>query len=447
MLNHILLLVSNDPHMMYLLKELFPDEFDILLTQNKEETLLIMQNKKPDILLFHFNMSRQDGFRYLHEIREYSFDIPIYVIASRFSMSDAVQAMKYGINDFINEPLDLEELRQMIFLKINESTVAIPSKVSDKLLENKIVAESKEMMLIWELVQKVAHTDANVLITGETGTGKEVIARAIHNESKRAQKPFVPVNCAAIPDNLLESEMFGYEEGAFTGAHRSKTGRFELANNGTILLDEIGDMSLITQAKMLRVLEERVIERLGGTKSIPVDVRIISSTNKNLHESVKRGEFREDLYYRLAVFPIYIPPLRNRKEDIPALARHFLKIYTEKYHRTDIIDFDSILLETMKEYKWPGNARELRNIVEQLVILSEGPIIQCEELSTTLETFRHNIIPQQIPLVTLKDNLDEVERQTIINFLRVYNGNRTKTAEILGISRRSLQMKIKKYGI
>ena len=427
------------------MKELFHGELNVYFSKNIEEAFQILNPQDVAILLIKIKSHHLSDWKILHELKKESPNTLFYAVSNHFTDSDLTTGKKIGISAFINEPLNLEELRQLFLHEINLQSFTMPSNISNKLTENKIIAESKEMMLIWELVQKVAKTDANVLITGETGTGKEVIARAIYNESERALKPFVPVNCAAIPDNLLESEMFGYEEGAFTGANRKKIGRFELANSGTILLDEVGDTSLGTQAKLLRILEERVVERLGGTKSIPINIRVISSTNKDLTEQIACGNFREDLYYRLAVFPIYIPPLRERKKDIPALLNHFLNVYIEKYHRTDIVGFDKILIEALLFYSWPGNVRELRNTVEQLVILSEGPYIEYNELLMTLNIGKGDFTPVPLRGIHLKDEMDSFERQVLISCLKACSGNRTKAAENLGISRRTLQLKIKKH--
>lgn len=459
-LNHCILLVDNDPHMIWLVKELFSNELHVLAAAKEQEAIDLLVTKKPDLILLDIKLYEENWLDLLYRLREVSLTTPIIIITACPSVQTAVTAMAHGVFDYITKPFDPEEFRQKVF-KVLETKMPFKSKsIQNKLLENKIIAESKEMLKIWQLVQKVAPTDASVLITGESGTGKEVIARAVHNESLRANKPFIPVNCAAIPNNLLESEIFGFETGAFTGAHKSKPGKFELAHEGTILLDEIGDMDILTQAKILRVIEEMVVERLGSTKRTSIDVRIISSTNKDLQAMVKSGEFREDLYYRLAVFPIVIPPLKKRLEDISVLARYFLKHFVEKYHRFDIIDFHPTIIDVLCDYDWPGNVRELRNLVEKLVIISEGPLIMLEELpSTYLSNIAENAKNKEEDIenitktldidlpCTLKEGRNMVERQIIINSLRKCDGNRTQAAQLLGITRRSLQLKIKEFDI
>lgn len=483
-----ILVVDDEPHMIWLLRESFIDDFDILGAKNQEEALAAISAHQVDAVLLDLRLQNEDGISVLKKIKQLAPAVPVIVITAYASVPTAVEAMKRGAYDYITKPFDIEELRGLIrrSLNVSGSTKLIqtyPQKVTRELSRNKIVAQSSEMLRVWHLVKKVAPTEASVLITGESGTGKELIARALHAESLRRNKPFIPINCAALPETLLESELFGYEEGAFTGARGRKAGKFELAHGGTLLLDEIGDMPLSIQVKILRVLEDKVVERLGSTRQTTVDVRIIASTNKNLFEMVNKNMFREDLYFRLAVFPIHIPPLRERVEDIPTLAKHFLKTYTAKYQKETVKDFHPAVLDIFSRYRWPGNVRELRNLVEQLVILTDGSLVKIENLPSTFGVLAQpdknswpsgkdapaeNRRPPGKTRIPAKDscrlhknsaphdksgvpNLEksrrEAERQAIYEALHYCNGNRTKAARLLGISRRTLQLKLKKLNI
>jgi len=301
------------------------------------------------------------------------------------------------------------------------------------------------MQEVFKTALKAAKTKATILLTGESGTGKELIAKAIHFESDRSKGPFIAINCAAIPENLLEAELFGYEKGAFTGALISKPGKFELANGGTIFLDEIGDLPLHLQAKLLRVIQDKTFERIGGTKSIKVDIRIIAATNKDLEEMVKDGSFREDLYFRLNVIPIYLPPLRERKEDIPLLIDHFLKKFNEEYGKN--INITKEAMEKLVNYSWPGNVRELENTIERLVILAEGNEITLNDLPFYIRQEDDTRITCVKLKETLPSQLELIEKQAIKEALKASNYNQTKAAKMLGLTKRQINYKIKKYGL
>lgn len=313
-----------------------------------------------------------------------------------------------------------------------------------------IIGQSPAIKRVFKLIEKVAPTESTVLILGESGTGKELVARAIHQKSRRKDGPFIPVNCGAIPEELLESELFGYEKGAFTGATRSKPGRFELANGGTIFLDEIAEMSPKLQVKLLRVLQEKKIERLGSEKAIPVNIRIIAATNRNLEEEVAEGRFREDLYFRLNVIPISLPPLRERKEDLPLLAEHFLKKFCER-EEVPLRRLSEEALQILLNYTWPGNVRELKNLMERLVILSEEEIIRKEDLPEHLygsSSFRLNL-PEAFPPegIDLQETLKEIEKSLIIKALEVAGGVKSRAAKLLGLNRTTLIEKMKRLGL
>ncbi|MHB1042586.1 MAG: sigma-54-dependent transcriptional regulator [Eubacteriales bacterium] len=452
-----LLVIDDEPHMIWLLKESLSEEFEVLGAKNKKEAMEIMSGPDPArMVVLDLRLHKEDGISVLKKLKKISPDTPVLIITAYASVSTAVEAMKSGAYDYITKPFDIEEMRLLIRRALSESSTpgqapAVRSNADNGLLRNRLVAESREMLKVWHLVRKVAPTEATVLIAGESGTGKELIARAIHAESLRRGRPFIAVNCAALPENLLESELFGYEEGAFTGARGRKPGKFELAGGGTVLLDEIGDMHLSTQVKILRVLEERVVDRLGGTRPTPVDVRVIASTNKDLSFMVRKGEFREDLYFRLAVFPIVLPPLRERAGDIQVLAAHFLKTFAEKYHKNNLRGMDRAVLDTLSRYSWPGNVRELRNSIEQFVILSDGPLIRTEDilpsfgvLSSLAAQFNLEHEGDKAPSV-FKMSMDNAESRAIVEALKACGGNRTRAARLLDISRRTLQLKMSKY--
>lgn len=468
-----ILVVDDEPHMIWLLKETFAPEFEIRGAKGGEEALEAMGKERFDLVLLDLRLHQENGVGVLQKIKQFSPAIPVIMITAYASVPTAVEAMKSGAYDYVTKPFDLEELRLLICraLHLVQEKEADPeaSEIAAEFSRNQIVAESKEMFEVWRLIQKVAPTEASVLILGESGTGKELVARALHAESPRRGKPFIPINCAALPENLLESELFGYEEGAFTGARGKKPGKFELAHGGTLLLDEIGDMPLGIQAKLLRVLEEGMVERLGSTKRIPVDVRIVACTNQDLLAQMEKRKFRRDLYFRLAAFPILLPPLRKRREDIPALARHFLECYATKYGR-EVKGFRPAVLEIFSRYPWPGNVRELRNLVEQLVILAEDPLIRVEDLPATFGVLSHwetqeevegpfrskeekvGLLPRKEEFTSgkftgLRESREEIERRAITEALRICGGNRTQAAQLLGISRRTLQLKLKELGL
>jgi two-component system response regulator HydG len=333
--------------------------------------------------------------------------------------------------------------RSLRFRQLEEENLLHRERLGTRFDFSSIIGKSPRMKELFEMLSMVAPTDATILLLGESGTGKEIVANAIHQNSQRMEMPYVKVSCAALPETLLESELFGHERGAFTGAMSKKKGRFELADSGTIFLDEIGEMSLLTQTKILRVIQEMEFESVGGTKTIQVDVRIITATNKDLDEEVRKGRFREDLYYRLNVVPITIPPLRERKEDIPILAEHFLRIYREKNRRT-ITGFEPRVMDAFIRYPWPGNVRELENIVERTVIMCRRDMISTHDLPPTITGSQQQEGESEF---ISGPKLEDVEREAIVRTLRHTGGNRTRTAIVLGITRKTLQNKIKGYGI
>lgn len=416
------LIIDDEPDMGFALKEALSrmgyeaqyhrDPVNVLNSVNLNDFSLIVTDVK---------MPKMDGIEFLHQIRNRGIFTPVIVITGYANVEDAVRAMKLGAVDYLTKPFSIDRLKSIISRLIPD--------------DDSIVANSPEMRRILDIAREVAKTDITVLLTGESGVGKEVIARYIHRHSNRAQKPFVAINCAAITETLLEAELFGYEKGAFTGAMERKPGKFELADKGTILLDEISEMALKLQAKLLRVIQEREVDRVGGTKPIPVDVRIIATTNRDLAEEVKRGNFREDLYYRINVFPIRIPPLRERVEDIVPLAEFFLKRLSSKLSRN--LRLSEELKSYLKSRQWKGNVRELENYIYRIAVLSRDEEVKPPKEE---ETFFED---REVKAGKIKD----AEREMIIDALKKTKGNRTHAAKILGISVRTLRNKINEYGL
>ncbi|MGB9867324.1 MAG: sigma-54-dependent transcriptional regulator [Bacillota bacterium] len=446
------LVVDDETNMEWLFRSSFGDAYEIIGARSGEEALEKLSRDKVDLIMLDLKMPGIDGMALLKLFKQEYPNVPVVMMTAYGTVKTAVEAMKVGAQDYVTKPFDVEELRIIMenalkFGRLAREVEQLRSELEEKFHTKNIITASPAMLNVFRIIEKVAQTDAPVLIEGESGTGKELVARAIHWESARRRKPFLPVNCAALPENLLESELFGYEEGAFTGAKRRKPGKFELADGGTVFLDEIGDLPQGMQAKVLRVIEEKEIERLGGTKRIPVDIRIISATNKSLREQVEKGEFRQDLYYRLAVIPITLPPLRERKEDIPLLVAHFLQTFTRSNGKK-VTSVSPEAMALLKEYSWPGNVRELKNVIQQAVVLGEGEVLTVEMLpdyirraveqcGTTLSASGGALRGK------LKEMRMEQERQIIEQALAKFGGNRTKAAEYLGISRRALQAKIK----
>ncbi len=446
----ILVVDDDSSHRTMLKATLSADSYQVFEASDGEEAISMVEKGFYDLIMLDLKMKNIDGIETLQQIKKISPAIPILIMTAYASVQTAVEALKLGAFDYLVKPLDMDDVRHTLKKTLDYHQLEIENKALKEqgALEfdfSNIVGESKKMRDLFEVLALAAHSHATILIIGESGTGKELIANAIHKNSPRADKPFIKVNCAALPDNLLESELFGHEKGAFTGAASRRMGRFELANSGTIFLDEIGDMSPATQAKILRVIQEGEFERLGGEKTVKVDVRSIAATNKDLKEQVHLGNFRKDLYFRLSVVPVNIPPLKDRKEDIPLLAEHFVKQYSEKNQRL-IKGFSPMAMDLLMRYSWPGNVRELENCVERAVIMCREQFITPEELPIAIQSLVEKDEPKQIG-VQPGHTLQEVEKEMILTTLEQTNGNRTKAAEILGITRQTLQNKLKEYKI
>ena len=446
-----ILIVDDDiAHRTMLKVNLLGAGYEIIEADDGDQVLPTLADHAVDLILMDLKMQRLDGMETIKLLRQKGRVEPVVVITAFSSVESAVEAMKHGAMDYVTKPVDIEALKLTVakaldFEALREENEELKRRLGEQFDFGNIIGRSPAMQRVFETLSLVAPSDATVLINGESGTGKELIASALHHNSSRKEGPFIKVNCAALHENLLESELFGHEKGAFTGADSMRQGRFELASGGTLFLDEIGDMTLQTQAKILRVLQEGELERLGGSTTIKVDVRLVAATHKNLNSMVADGSFRQDLFFRLSVVPLELPPLRERTEDIPVLADFFLQRYAEK-NKKDIKGFHPQALMLLARYSWPGNIRELENTVERGVILCLGEQITPKELPPQMlpddfTTADVSVVSQSG--LTLKD----MEREAIRATLEQTNGNKSRSAKLLGIARQTLLNKIKEYGL
>ena len=450
MKTRILVVDDEVSHLQMLDAVLSAEGYEIHRAGDGQEAIGLVEERFYDLLLMDVRMSKVGGIEALKAIKKISPGIPVIIMTAYASVNTAVDALKSGAYDYLTKPLDIEELKMLVkkalhHRKLEQENVYLKERLGDRFDFSNIIGRSPAMQDLFETVALVAPSEATVLIVGESGTGKELIANAIHQNSPRTNRPFIKVNCAALPETLLESELFGHEKGAFTGALARKQGRFQLAHTGSIFLDEVGEMTPTTQTKILRVLQEREFEPLGSTQTVKVDTRVIAATNKNLVEEIQQGNFREDLYYRLNVVTLQVPPLRERREDISLLADFFLKQYAEKNRRL-IKGFTPRAMDLLIRHNWPGNVRELENVVERAVIMARGDLISQGELPDTIRGLDAEIEKAEMDLSSGR-SLKEVERDMILRTLEDTGGNRTRAAEILGISRRTLQLKLKEYGV
>ncbi len=404
-----------------------------------------------DIILSDFKMPDKTGLEVLEEVKKINPEISFVIITAYGTVENAVKAMRLGAFDYISKPVDLDELELLIERIIENKNLKseiqiLKNQLQEKFKIDSFISHSPKMEEVLSIASRAADSKATVLITGESGTGKEVLAKSIHYASSRKNNSFIAVNIPALPETLLESELFGHERGAFTGAEKSKKGRFELADGGTIFLDEIGDIPLNLQVKLLRVLQEHKIERLGSTESLDVDVRIIAATHQNLEQKIKDGSFREDLYYRLNIVSLHIPPLRERREDILPLIEHFVKKYCEENQKKDLT-LSKEAIDLLIKYNFPGNVRELENIIERAVVLSRGNVITVNDLPNVVKGFKAE---KEIPAdenLTLTQQVEELEKKLIYDALSKANGNQSQAGRMLGLTERNLRYKMQKYGI
>lgn len=439
------LVVDDEEGILETLSGILEDEgYEVITASSGEQALTLVKELSPEVILLDVWMPQGiDGLEALKGIKEITQDSAVIMISGHANIDIAVQATKLGAYDFLEKPLSLEKVSILIKRavekqKLERENIALKTSISQKW---EIVGESPKIRALKNEISKVAASQSRVIIFGESGTGKELVARALHGASNRSDKSFVEVNCAAIPHELIESELFGHEKGSFTGAFERKKGKFELADEGTLFLDEIGDMSLATQAKVLRVIETQEFQRVGGSKKIKVDVRIITATNKNLQEEIKKANFREDLYFRLNVIPIHIPPLRERKDDIPLLVEYFLKNFAQQYGQKPK-KVSETTLRTLTEYNWPGNVREIKNAIERFIIMTPPETIDIKYIpfykETKMDFYNYK---------TIKEAREQFEKDFILKKLQENNWNISKTAEDLEIERSNLHRKIKALGI
>jgi len=450
-----ILIVDDEQDIRYSLKGILEDEgYGVLTAASGEEAVTSLEKEMVDLVLLDIWLPGIDGLEVLTRIREKTEDLPVIMISGHGNIETAVSAMNKGASDFIEKPLSLEKVivsvnKSLEFRRIQQENLALKTRIEDDQV-NELTGQSEPIKALRMHINQVAPTDTWVLITGENGTGKEIVARSIHFKSKRADKPLVALNCAAIPEELIESELFGHVKGAFTGAETSKTGKFELAHRGTLFLDEIGDMSLKTQAKILRILQEQSFEAVGGHKTIRVDVRVIAATNKDLPAEIRAGNFREDLYYRLKVFPLDVPPLRERSMDIPLLVDEFVAEMCRK-HAFKPLRFTARALDVLKAARWGGNVRELKNFVERMMILHAGTEVGPEQLPTEFE----QAVPEQdqgskdIPegAYDFKVARSEFEAKFLKRKYNEFEGNISRMADAIGMERSYLYRKLRGYGI
>ncbi len=413
-----------------------------------EEALEALEAATADLILTDLKMPGLGGMEFLRQLKQKWPEIEVLVMTAFGSIETAVEAMRCGAYDYITKPIDRERLAVVVEKALERHALACENKQLKDRLETRtrfdqMIGESEPMQRLYSLVEMVADSDVTVLLTGESGTGKELVARAIHHKSNRPNGPFVTLNCGALPENLFESELFGYEKGAFTGATTNKMGRFELADGGTLLLDEVGELSLKSQVDFLRVLETKEFRRLGGTKVVKVDARIVAATNRNLEAAVKEGEFREDLYYRLNVVPVHLPPLRERGDDIPLLADRFMAEFSAQHHRQPK-EISRQAMRLLRLYAWPGNIRQLRNLIERLVVTVKNAVIEPEHLPEEVQASREDA---RTMVVSLGSPLKDIEREAIRRTLVEVTNHRENAAKLLGISLRALHYKINEYGI
>ncbi len=445
-----ILVVDDDRNICKVLKGLLEKAgFTVLVAHDVDTAMPIVDERDLDLILTDLKMPGKSGMDLLTLSQVRKPAVPVIMITAYGNIEAAVSAIKKGAYDFITKPFDEDELLNVTKKALSESqkNKELISDYFDKESHvlPEIIGKTLAIQQVLHTVRKIAPTDSTVLITGETGAGKELIAREIHLASHRGDHPFVKVNCAAIPETLIESELFGYEKGAFTGAVTTKPGRFEIAHQGTVFLDEIGEIPLHLQVKLLSVLQDKAFERVGGVKTIKVDIRIVAATNRDLQSAVQSGKFRSDLFYRLNVVPIHVPPLRERKEEIIPLVDFFLNKYTTKYQK-GITNVSPELMAAFSDYDWPGNIRELENVLERMVLMSETDTLGLDQMPAEIR--------DTVPVVvasTLKEKTEQIsrtaEKEMIIDALAKTNQNRTKAAKLLSISRRTLQNKIKEYGL
>ncbi len=454
-----ILVVDDEQSMRDFLKILLVKEgYQVLTAPDGKQAQRCLNDSEIDLVITDIRMPGMSGLELLSFIKGEKPDLPVVMVTAFASPNDAVQAMKDGAYDYISKPFNVDEIKSVIYNATNREDSTLKEDQAELLFPH-IIGKSREMLKIFDMINRIAPTPANVLIYGESGTGKELVAQAIHSKSRVKASPFIPITCSAIPAELMESELFGHVKGSFTGAIANKPGLFQEAHQGTAFLDEIGELTPIIQTKLLRVLQEREIKPVGGTKNVAIDVRIIAATNKILEDEIEKGNFREDLFYRLAVVPIRVPALRERKSDIPLLVQHFLRKYSNRLAK-EVREISSYALEVLMNYNFPGNVRELENIIERGVALETSNIILPENLSlnTSPRTAKPETVMETAPFLVISDEqelydrgldniVEDLEKRMISHALDKTGNSKTKAADLLRVSFRSLRYKVKKYGL
>lgn len=446
-----ILIIDDEKDLSLVIGKVLEDEgYRVLKAYSGQEGLDKTKDESPTVVLLDIRLPDVDGLELIKSIKEINGSVYIIMLTAYGSINSAVKAMKQGAYDYLTKPINNDELKLTIKRAIDTHKLSIEAmdmrkEIKERFSFNNIIGKSPQMQNVYNLIETVALQDVTVLIQGDSGTGKELVAKAIHYNSIRKDKPFQVVDCATLPETLVESELFGYEKGAFTGAVGRKIGRFERSEGGTLFLDEIGNLPPNIQMKLLRVIQERKIERLGGKGTIPIDTRIIAATNKNLGEEVKNGRFRDDLYYRISAFTIFLPPLREREGDMFLLAQHFLKFYSHKFKK-EVIDFSSDVKAMLLSYSWPGNVREFENAIQQSILLTEGEKITSQYLPLSIRKYCEGLKLSDDEK-TVEEKVSNYEKELIINALNKTQWSMTKAAKLLGTSFRSIRYKIKKYEI
>jgi nitrogen regulation protein NR(I) len=460
----LILIVDDEENVRYSFRKLFRDPLiEIIEATNGLDALTVLKKENPDLVLMDIEMPGMNGLEAIQRIKIMQPSLPVIIMTAFGTTERVIAAMKYGAFEYIEKPFDIERLKTLVkeALETKKFTKSEKAVAESHFTANpdEIVGSSTAIKEVYKMIGRVAASDVSVLISGESGTGKELVAKAIHRYSDRINNPFIAINCAAIPDNLLESELFGFEKGAFTDASQPKQGKFEQANGGTLFLDEVADMSLTLQAKLLRVLQEGTFERLGSNKTVQTDVRIISASNKNLETAIAKGQFREDLYYRLKVITITIPPLRMRKEDIPLLANYFVRRYSHELKR-HLVTIPPETIELLENQPWPGNVRELENLLKRSILLCKSNVITPDLIQKEIVSEMTNKAVSDIKDISFipenlsdfegrlyKHVIEKTEKELIVKCMQQNKGNHAKTARLLGISRAMLYERMEKFGL
>jgi two-component system NtrC family response regulator len=451
-MDYTILVVEDEPVQLESLAGFLTKQgYRVLKAANPENALVTVRENAVDIVLSDFKMPRMSGVELLEAIKEINPSVQVIIMTAYGTVESAIEAMKLGAADYITKPIDLYRLQVLIRNIVERKQLVsenrlLRQQLSERFSVEGIISESSGMSRVLNVAGRVADSNASVLITGETGTGKELIAKSVHFSGSRHDKPFVAVNCAALPDNLLESELFGHEKGAYTGADRQRKGRFETADGGTLFIDEVGEIPLSLQVKLLRVLQEKTFERIGSSTPLKANARIVAATNRDLEAMVREGTFRQDLFYRLNVVSIRIPPLRDRREDIPPLAELFVRRFASENNKR-IAGISREAMDTLMKYSYPGNVRELENIIQQSVVLSRGETIMVNDLPVRVNEGIQHSGSWQSATASFTEKVEAFERSLILDALREAGQVQTRAAELLGISERHLRYKLKKYGM